>query len=62
VATPVLAPGSVLAPVPGPALGAGSALDPALDPVLDPVLAPASAEDEGSLPAEIGAFLPLGYP
>jgi len=27
-----------------------------------PVLAPASAGDEGSLPAEIGAFLPLGYP
>jgi hypothetical protein len=26
------------------------------------VLAPASAEDEGSLPAGIGAFLPLGYP
>jgi hypothetical protein len=37
-----------------PVLGPGS--------VLAPVLAPASAEDEGSLRAEIGAFLPLGYP
>jgi hypothetical protein len=39
-----------------------TAATPVLDPVLDPVLAPASAEDEGSLAAEIGAFLPLGYP
>jgi hypothetical protein len=53
---PALDPGSVLAPLPGPALGAGSALGPGS------ALAPASAEDEGSLPAEIGAFLPLGYP
>jgi hypothetical protein len=42
----------------------GVGLEPVLAPasVLAPVLAPASAEDEGSLPAGIGAFLPLGYP
>jgi hypothetical protein len=67
--------GPVAVPVPagsaGSAVAASSAFagpvtvtaaTPVLDPVLDPVLAPASAEDEGSLPAEIGAFLPLGYP
>jgi hypothetical protein len=42
----------------------GVGLEPVLAPasVPAPVLAPASAEDEGSLPAGIGAFLPLGYP
>jgi hypothetical protein len=67
--------GPVAVPVPagsaGSAVAASSAFagpvtvtaaTPVLDPVLDPVLAPASAEDEGSLAAEIGAFLPLGYP
>jgi hypothetical protein len=45
---PMAVPASVPAPVPAS--------------VPAPVLAPASAEDEGSLPAGIGAFLPLGYP
>jgi hypothetical protein len=70
VAVPVPA-GSAVAATAGSAVAASSAFagpvtvtaaTPVLDPVLDPVLAPASAEDEGSLAAEIGAFLPLGYP
>ena len=52
----------VAVPVPGSALAPGSGLAPVVGPAsgLAPVLA--SAGDEGSLPAEIGAFLPLGYP
>ena len=53
-------------PVPvGTAVAASSAFAaPAPASVRAPAsaVAPASAEDEGSLPAGIGAFLPLGYP
>jgi hypothetical protein len=49
---PAAVPVPVLASAPGSALAPASGLAPVL----------ASAGDEGSLPAEIGAFLPLGYP
>jgi len=62
VPVPVLVPAAAPAATSAPTSASASTSAPTSASTSAPTSASASASDEGSLPAGVGAFLPLGYP